>query len=109
MGYPKDWQAVKSSAPVSTPVDQLEYRLDVSVIPNGCKGVDITGKVNAVQYGLCTFIQIENPGVQKSLKVQYFYNPRTTSTTANELVTDIVSGQTSGFNKPRINDAANKV
>merc|ERR1712210_325097 len=65
-----------SSDPVSTPVNQLEYRLDVSVIPDGCKGKDITGKATAVQYGLCTFIQIENPGVQKALKVQYFYNPR---------------------------------
>merc|ERR1711959_218588 len=109
MTYPKDWEAVEKSAPLSTPVDQLEYRLDVSVIPDGCKGVDITGKAAAVQYGLCTFIQIENPGVQKALKVQYFYNPKTTSKTSAELKTDVVSGQTSGFNTPRINNAANKL
>ena len=54
------------------------------------------------------FIQIENPGVQKALKVQYFYNPKTESQTAADLITDVVSGQTSGFNTPRINDAANK-
>jgi len=109
MTYPKDWKAVKSGTPLSTPVDQLEYRLDRQIIPDGCKGKDITGKITTVQYGLCMFIQIENPGVQKALKVQYFYNPRTTSTSANELETHVVSGQTSGFNKPRINDAANKV
>jgi len=109
MTYPKDWKLVKSSDPVSTPVDQLEYRLDTSVIPDGCKGKDITGKVTAVQYGLCTFIQIENPGVQKALKVQYFYNPKTSSKTSADLITDVVSGQTSGFNTPRINNAANKV
>jgi len=109
MTYPKDWQVVKSSAPLSTPVDQLEYRLDTSVIPDGCQGKDIKGTADVVQYGLCTFIQIENPGVQRALKVQYFYNPRTTSTKASELVTDIVSGQTAGFNTPRINNAANKV
>merc|ERR1711981_369151 len=108
MTYPKDWKLVKSSDPVSTPVDQLEYRLDVSVIPDGCKGKDITGTVKNVQYGLCTFIQIENPGVQKALKVQYFYNPTTTSTKASVLVTHVVSGQTSGFNANRINDVKNK-
>merc|ERR1711934_397509 len=68
-----------------------------------------TGKATAVQYGLCTFIQIENPGVQKALKVQYFYNPKTSSKTSADLITDVVSGQTSGFNTPRINNAANKV
>merc|ERR1711907_501306 len=85
MTYPKDWKTVKTTDPVSTPVDQLEY-------------------------GLCMFIQIENPGVQKALKVQYFYNPKTSSGTKDvaDLITDVVSGQTSGFNTPRINDAANK-
>jgi hypothetical protein len=109
MTYPKDWQAVKSSPPLSTPVDQLEYRLDTQVIPDGCKGKDITGKVTTVQYGLCMFIQIENPGVQTALKVQYFYNPVTSSSTNNDLITDVVSGQTSGFNKLRINNVGNKV
>merc|ERR1712193_129083 len=104
MTYPKDWKLVKSSDPVSTPVNQLEYRLDVNVIPEGCKGKDITGKATAVQYGLCTFIQIENPGVQKALKVQYFYNPKTTSTRAEVLHIDVVSGQTRGFNTKRITD-----
>merc|ERR1712066_314167 len=110
MTYPKDWNAVKSGTPLSTPVDQLEYRLDTQVIPDGCKGKDITGKVVTVQYGLCMFIQIENPGVQKSLKVQYFYNPRTTSTrAAKDLVTHVVSGQTSGFNSKRITDTTDVV
>jgi len=108
MTYPKDWKAVKTGKPKSTPVDQLEYRLDTSVIPAGCQGKDIVGKVPVIQYGLCVFIQIENPGVQKALTVQYFYNPTTTSKTAAELKTDIVSGETSGFNTPRINDAKNK-
>merc|ERR1711964_914209 len=68
------------------------------------------GTADVVQYGLCTFIQIENPGVQRALKVQYFYNPRTdTSTKAAGLNTHIVSGQTAGFNTPRINTAGNKV
>merc|ERR1712036_89263 len=53
MTYPKDWNAVKSGTPVSTPVDQLEYRLDGQIIPDGCKGKDITGKIATVQYGLC--------------------------------------------------------
>merc|ERR1712187_924509 len=108
MTYPKDWQAVKTSQPTSTPVDQLEYRLDTSVIDAGCKGLDIDGTVAAAQYGLCVFIQIENPGVQQALKVQYFYNPNTKSSRANNLITHVVSGQTSGFNTKRINDASDK-
>merc|ERR1712003_477808 len=108
MIYPKDWQAVKSAAPISTPVDQLEYRLDEQVIPDGCQGVSATGTAAIVQYGLCLFIQIENPGVQKALKVQYFYNPTLTSTRATTLTTHVVGGETSGFNTKRINDAANK-
>jgi hypothetical protein len=108
MTYPKDWIAVKKTGKPSTPVDQLEYRLDTKIIPAGCQGKDIVGKDAVTQYGLCVFIQIENPGVQKALKVQYFYNPRTTSKTASPLVTHVVSGQTAGFNTPRINDAKNK-
>merc|ERR1712113_33674 len=81
--YPKDWQAVETKTPFSVPVDQLEY-------------------------GLCLFIQIENPGVQQALKVQYFYNPKTTSARAGPLITHVVSGQTSGFNTKRINDASDK-
>merc|ERR1711964_35631 len=71
MTYPKDWETVKKTKPaeLSTPVDQLEYRLDVNVIPAGCKGKDITGTADTQQYGLCLFIQIENPGVQRALKV----------------------------------------
>merc|ERR1712036_183280 len=86
----------------------MGYRLDEQVIPDGCKGVPITGTAKVVQYGLCTFIQIENPGVQQALKVQYFYNPKTTSTRSNVLTTHVVSGETSGFNTKRINNAANK-
>jgi len=108
MTYPKDWKAVKSADPASVSVDQLEYRLDTSVIDAGCKGKDITGTAAVTQYGLCVFIQIENPGVQKALKVQYFYNPKTTSARANVLNTHVVSGQTSGFNTKRINDASDK-
>jgi len=103
MTYPKDWKLVKTSDPKSTPVDQLEYRLDTKIIPEGCQGKDITGTADVTQYGLCMFIQIENPGVQKALKVQYFYNPKTTSTRAEALHTDVVSGQTRGFNTKRIN------
>merc|ERR1711881_554579 len=108
MTYPKDWKAVKASDPESTPVDQLEYRLDEEIIPTGCQGVDATGTAKNLQYGLCMFIQIENPGVQQALKVQYFYNPKTTSTRSNVLTTHVVSGETSGFNTKRINNAANK-
>jgi len=108
MTYPKDWKAVIKSDPESVPVDQLEYRLDEQIIPAGCQGVDATGTATVVQYGLCLFIQIENPGVQKALKVQYFYNPTLTSTRATTLTTHVVSGETSGFNTKRINDAANK-
>merc|ERR1712019_3030 len=68
MTYPKDWKTVKTTDPVSTPVDQLEYRLDTKIIPDGCKGVSITGKVANVQYGLCMFIQIETPVCRKLLK-----------------------------------------
>merc|ERR1712054_603396 len=101
MTYPKDWQTVKSSAPTSTPVDQLEYRLDTFVIPAGCQGKDIKGSVDVTQYGLCMFIQIENPGVQKALKVQYFYNPKTETSVNHKkaLETHVVSGQTSDFNE----------
>merc|ERR1711904_731116 len=108
--YPKDWKAVETGNPdpESVPVDQLEYRLDTSIIDAGCKGKDITGTVATTQYGLCVFIQIENPGVQQALKVQYFYNPKTTSARANPLITHVVSGQTSGFNTKRINDASDK-
>merc|ERR1712159_596697 len=110
MTYPKDWETVKSSTPASTPVDQLEYRLDTSVIPAGCQGKDIKGTADVTQYGLCMFVQIENPGVQKALKVQYFYNPKTTSTTrATELETEVVSGQTRGFNALKNVDPADKV
>merc|ERR1712113_23567 len=77
--YPKDWQAVETKTPFSVPVDQLEY-------------------------GLCLFIQIENPGVQQALKVQYFYNPKTTSARASVLETEVVSGQTSGFNSKGIDE-----
>jgi hypothetical protein len=98
MIYPQHWQDVKSKKPRSVHVDQLEYRLDNAVIPAGCKGVPATGATANVQYGLCVFIQIENPGVQKALRVQYFYNPKTTSTRANVLETHIVTGATRGFN-----------
>merc|ERR1711981_785204 len=110
MTYPKDWKAVKSTKPISVSVDQLEYRLDEKVIPDGCKGVPIKGTAKVVQYGLCTFIQIENPGVQQALKVQYFYNPKTTSATrATELETEVVSGQTRGFNALKNVDPADVV
>merc|ERR1712187_800039 len=102
MTYPKDQQNAKSAAPESVAVDQLEYRLDEKVIPAGCKGKDIKGTAAAQQYGLCVFVLIENPGVQQALKVQYFYNPKTTSTRAEVLHTDVVSGQTRGFNTKRI-------
>merc|ERR1711981_692977 len=105
MTYPKDWKAVKSTKPISVSVDQLEYRLDEKVIPDGCKGVPIKGTAKVVQYGLCTFIQIENPGVQQALKVQYFYNPKTSSTrSTHALETEVVSGQTSGFNSKGIDE-----
>merc|ERR1711981_828772 len=68
MTYPKDWKKVKGVKPASVAVDQLEYRLDEQVIPDGCKGKAIKGTAAATQYGLCMFIQIENPGVQKALK-----------------------------------------
>merc|ERR1712226_267582 len=106
MIYPKDWQAVKSSAPTSVPVEQLEYRLDTSVIPTACTGVtDIDGNVNVLQYGLCMFIQIENPGVQRPLRVQYFYNPVTVATgsRAGTFVHHVVSGEADGFNTEAIN------
>jgi len=109
MTYPKDWQAVKTAAPTSVAVDQLEYRLDETIIHAGCKGLDIKGSADVTQYGLCVFIQIENPGVQTALKVQYFYNPLTTSTKANALETHVVSGQTRGFNKLKITNVADKV
>merc|ERR1712072_430664 len=110
MTYPRDWKNVKSTKPASTPVDHLEYRLDAEIIPAGCKGIDILGKTANEQYGLCMFIQIENPGVQKALKVQYFYNPKTSNAATDEkdLITHVVSGQTSGFNKEDINNDANK-
>lgn len=109
MTYPKDNQNAKSDAPESVAVDQLEYRLDEKVIPAGCKGKDIKGTAAAQQYGLCVFVQIENPGVQQALKVQYFYNPKTTSSrtgtsTARPLETEVVSGQTSGFNSKGIDE-----
>merc|ERR1711934_549953 len=90
--------------PVSVAVDQLEYRLDAQVIHPGCMGLDIDGTADVTQYGLCMFVQIENPGVQQALKVQYFYNPKTTSTRANPLETEVVSGQTSGFNSKGIDE-----
>jgi len=104
--YPKDWKHVTGKKPESTPVDQLEYRLDEQVIPKGCQGVDATQANKNVQYGLCLFIQIENPGVQKALKVHYFYNPTLEATRSNSpLITHVVSGETSGANKKRIDDA----
>merc|ERR1711881_41543 len=97
MVYPQDWETVKKKKPTSVAVDQLEYRLDDKVVHAGCRGKDITGTADVTQYGLCVFIQIENPGMQTALKVQYFYNPSTTSTRANTLETQVVSGQTAGF------------
>jgi hypothetical protein len=108
MTDPKHWKEVKKAEPESVDVDQLEYRLDTSVIHPGCKGLDIIKGDAVTQYGLCVFIQIENPGVQQALKVQYFYNPKTTSSRANPLETHVVSGQTSGFNTKRITDATDK-
>jgi len=113
MIYPKHWKAVKGGGatdPLSTPVDQLEYRLDEQIIPDGCQGVNAKGAVAIVQYGLCLFIQIENPGVQKALKVQYFYNP-TLKSDKNEkdLITHVVSGETSGDHALRINAAGTAV
>jgi len=107
--YPRDWQTVKSAAPISTPVEQLAYRLDEQIIPTGCEGVDITGTATVQQYGLCMFIQLENPGIQTALKVQYFYNPYTEAVTAGNVEAHIVSGQTSGFNTLPITDANDKV
>merc|ERR1712080_214495 len=85
-----------------------EYRLDKKIIPAGCQGVSIKTNVPIQQYGLCMFIQIENPGVQRPLKVQYFYNPKTTSTKAFDLNTHVVSGETVGFNTKDITDASDK-
>merc|ERR1739847_183807 len=105
MGYPRDWLAViKADEPISTDVDQLEYRLDKEVIPAGCKGNNINqADSKAVQnYGLCMFIQIENPGVQYPLKVQYFYNPNTASTVGHNINTHVVSGEAKAFNKKKI-------
>jgi hypothetical protein len=102
--YPQDWATVTSAAPVSVAVDQLEYRLDDQIIHDGCRGLDLTGSADATRYGLCVFIQIENPGVQSALKVQYFYNPKTTSERADDFETEVVSGQTRGFNSAPISD-----
>jgi len=100
--YPRDYRLVKlqdKTDPISTNVDQLEYRLDKEIIPAGCKGNNINGAATATvqNYGLCLFIQIENPGVQKPLKVQYFYKPDTKAT-ANNIQTHVISGETIGFN-----------
>merc|ERR1712048_1467909 len=103
--YPRDWEKVNTGkTALSVAVDQLEYRLDTSIIPQGCKGNNINGADNAAvqNYGLCVFIQIENPGVQNPLKVQYFYNPLTTSTIGHPINTHVVSGETKGFNSKRI-------
>merc|ERR1712072_792300 len=109
--YPQDWFTVTTVEPQSVHVDQLEYRLDVEIIHPGCQGIDITGSADVTQYGLCMFIQIENPGVQTALKVQYFYNPKVPSSAdggANRLSaaleTEVVSGQTRGFNTAGILD-----
>merc|ERR1712199_149152 len=99
--YPRDYkEVVKAGDPLSVNVDQLEYRLDKEIIPAGCKGNDINGADNAkVQnYGLCLFVQIENPGIQYPLKVQYFYKPDTKSTIANNIQTHVISGETMKFN-----------
>jgi len=110
--YPRDWKKVTSGNPdpTSVAVDQLEYRLDTNIIPAGCKGNDIDGADNAAvqNYGLCIFIQIENPGVQYPLKVQYFYNPDTTSTIGHNINTHVVSGETIGFNKKAISTTDDK-
>jgi len=102
--YPRDYKKVTNKDPASVNVDQLEYRLDKEIIPAGCKGNNINGADNtAVQnYGLCLFIQIENPGVQAPLKVQYFYKPDTKSTIANNIQTHVISGETKAFNKKAI-------
>jgi len=108
--YPRDWASVKTPAvPISTPVEQLAYRLDEKIIPAGCQGVDITGTTAIQQYGLCMFIQLENPGIQTALKVQYFYNPYTEAVAAGNVEAHVVSGQTSGFNTLAITDVTDKV
>jgi len=108
--YPKNWEIVNTKAPESVAVEQLEYRLDEQIIPAGCKGVPIDGDVAITQYGLCMFIQIENPGIQTALKVQYFYKPTTAATGARigTLEHHVVSGQTSNFNTKKITDATDK-
>merc|ERR1712224_879045 len=50
------------------------------------------------------FVQIENPGVQYPLKVQYFYKPDTASNIANNIQTHVVSGETRSFNKKSITE-----
>jgi len=104
--YPQDWFLTQGSEPVSVAVDQLEYRLDDFVIPGACRGLDLTDTTDATRYGLCVFIQIENPGVQHALKVQYFYNPYTTvdATRGGDIETEVVTGQTRGFNSKGIAD-----
>jgi len=106
--YPRDF-----ASPKSVYVDALEYRLDQKIVPAACQGVDLQGDVSkkATQYGLCMFVQIENPGVQAALKVQYFYIPKTTSPQAGALQQHVVSGQTKGFNKlgSDLNAAGNDV
>jgi hypothetical protein len=111
--YPRDWAEVKKTSagdavPISTPVEQLAYRLDEKIIPTGCKGIDITGTATVQQYGLCMFIQLENPGIQTALKVQYFYNPYTEAVAAGNVEAHVVSGQTSGFNTLAITDVNDK-
>merc|ERR1712025_1031428 len=111
--YPRDYEEVHAAQKLkvaSKNVDQLEYRLDEKIIPDACKGTNINGadNVEVKNYGLCMFIQIENPGVQYPLKVQYFYNPDTSSKIANNVATHVISGETKDFNPAAFNDPNDK-
>jgi len=89
--------------------DALQYRLDAEVIPESCvrnpdnPGISFDGN-DAAQHGLCVFVQIENPGVQAPLRVQYFYTPKTT---IEDVVYEFsyISGETSAFHTGDIKDS----
>merc|ERR1712224_879048 len=59
--YPRDWlKVIGGDEPISTDVDQLEYRLDKQIIPAACQGNNINGGDTISFIPFAVFLQILN-------------------------------------------------
>lgn len=103
--YPYD--VTTPNVPKSVSVEALAFRLDRTIVPSQCRGGNVyTGEANTesvlditsgeTTFGLCTFVQIENPGVQEPLTIQYWYTPGG-DTVASSVSFDVITGDSGVF------------